>query len=1186
MNKTTAILIFFLYSIPAFSQFSHQQNLGYDLRDLEGVKVADLDGDGLKEIITYSNEGQARIVLQRQLDLEGTFSLPFTIADDLEYIRLLELADMDGDEDLDILVVNDDPAKVIWYENQNSGTYFPVGDSLVKPDFYVDSWSVEDFNNDGAADVVFHTLYERGTAWFSLNDGSGQLGTPELISEELVGIRNQFYDAYDWNNDSYPDLIIAAQQEFNDIKVCLFDPKSSFFTAPQTILSNIPEPRLIKVDDLDDDQSPDVLVFQRLDRHNYHLLRHSFDSLSLTWKQDTFEIKNENEGNLWMNIIEIIDLDSNGEMDLLIGTHKYSSRNGVFCLKQREGQFLGLDTLQASVTKANSYAFTDFNSDQQIDFIIGSENGVYYSLYSQENQNWPDIQPIPLNMYRWHFEAGDLDGDDDMDLLATSPRGGFFAIIENRQPFDRIKILETGLSQAKKGVPMDIDLDGDTDFIYVKSSGFSDGGLWLYRNEGNLQFTREFIDREMVGMDYIKAVDLDGDEDLDLLVGAGIWKGVFYYFNLDGKGNFGPRQIFSLPENPLDIDMVDWDKDGDEDLVFAINSNERLQISRWENGAFQNLEVLRRYNGFWAWRNIELLDVDEDEYTDVISYDGSGNIVYHLNTEKDSSDFFEWKFLYLKNVAEVNRIIAIDVNHDGKKDVLASTEIRRQQDSLLWLPAPFENIQEKAIYQNPPSGFIHRVHRIDKDARPDLIIYDEEMGTYSWWKNETGAPSITTLVFFDENGNGRLDEGETPLQDIPIQIEPEQTLKFSENDGLSTFFLEDDNYSASMYYSDIWSPTTPDMQSFEANAVDRPDTLFFGLKANGPSPDVNISAFSSRMRCNQSGFVDLAVKNEGNLALSGEIKIVLEFPLQLNSLSGEGTILNEQEGSWSFNGLNPTQKINLKAFLDPVSVNFIGDTLQAMAIVSAEGPEGQLLRDTFNISAPLFCSYDPNDKLVQTSRAKADLIDPGEELIYTIRFQNTGNDTAFRVTLRDPLASELDWQTLKPLSSSHDYTLQIDKNGLLEVNFEDINLVDSLSDPEASQGYFQFSIKTLDNLKIGEEVKNQAGIYFDANPPIITNQVISKIRGAVNSKEQNFEIERLKVYPNPTSNYVTLEWEATEPVQLELLDIGGRVLKRQGSLQGQQNLSWDLGHLPKGLYLLRLKNPVRQRVLKSWVVVQ
>ncbi|MBK8567273.1 MAG: T9SS type A sorting domain-containing protein [Saprospiraceae bacterium] len=75
------------------------------------------------------------------------------------------------------------------------------------------------------------------------------------------------------------------------------------------------------------------------------------------------------------------------------------------------------------------------------------------------------------------------------------------------------------------------------------------------------------------------------------------------------------------------------------------------------------------------------------------------------------------------------------------------------------------------------------------------------------------------------------------------------------------------------------------------------------------------------------------------------------------------------------------------------------------------------------------------------------------------------------------------------MAASHPYNVSIDAEGLMEVRFENINLPDSTTNYTGSQGFFMYEIKPRDALPIGSIVTNSAGIYFDFNPPVLTNEV-------------------------------------------------------------------------------------------------
>lgn len=60
------------------------------------------------------------------------------------------------------------------------------------------------------------------------------------------------------------------------------------------------------------------------------------------------------------------------------------------------------------------------------------------------------------------------------------------------------------------------------------------------------------------------------------------------------------------------------------------------------------------------------------------------------------------------------------------------------------------------------------------------------------------------------------------------------------------------------------------------------------------------------------------------------------------------------------------------------------------------------------------CSFDPNDKLVNPVGPHNDSLSLlSNPLEYTIRFQNTGNDTAFLVTIKDTISPNFEYEYIQ-----------------------------------------------------------------------------------------------------------------------------------------------------------------------------
>lgn len=221
-------------------------------------------------------------------------------------------------------------------------------------------------------------------------------------------------------------------------------------------------------------------------------------------------------------------------------------------------------------------------------------------------------------------------------------------------------------------------------------------------------------------------------------------------------------------------------------------------------------------------------------------------------------------------------------------------------------------------------------------------------------------------------------------------------------------------------------------------------------------------------------------------------------------------------------------------------------------------------------------AYDPNDKqAVPTGYGTAHYVEPNTPLTYTIRFQNTGNDTAFTVVLRDTLSAWLDPETVRPGASSHPYAWDLGGTGHLTFTFENILLPDTATNLDASQGFVQYTIWPKDSVPLESVVLNRAGIYFDFNPPIITNQTLHTLgrNFIVSSTWQPVWAQyRVQVSPNPMGDEARLEVlglpDAFGDFRLQVFDLQGNAVRNVASASPVFVLKKE--ELPSGMYFFRV----------------
>jgi uncharacterized repeat protein (TIGR01451 family) len=188
-------------------------------------------------------------------------------------------------------------------------------------------------------------------------------------------------------------------------------------------------------------------------------------------------------------------------------------------------------------------------------------------------------------------------------------------------------------------------------------------------------------------------------------------------------------------------------------------------------------------------------------------------------------------------------------------------------------------------------------------------------------------------------------------------------------------------------------------------------------------------------------------------------------------------------------------------------------------------------------------SYDPNDKQAYPQGiGNQHFIDEKEELDYTIRFQNTGTDTAFTVVVKDTLSSLLDIATLRAGASSHRYQLDILEGRILKFTFNKINLPDSNRSVIKSQGFIKFLVRLKANIAFGSKIENKAAIYFDFNVPVITNQTFHTLRKPERYNSRNLDLcngtaYNGKTYPTDTRVYDTLRFTKFDSIVINHVKI-------------------------------------------------
>lgn len=254
---------------------------------------------------------------------------------------------------------------------------------------------------------------------------------------------------------------------------------------------------------------------------------------------------------------------------------------------------------------------------------------------------------------------------------------------------------------------------------------------------------------------------------------------------------------------------------------------------------------------------------------------------------------------------------------------------------------------------------------------------------------------------------------------------------------------------------------------------------------------------------------------------------------------------------------------DFRIILQPFPTAQAGDIICVTAKVNPLTGDNNQSNNSYKTCYTVVNSHDPNIKEVYP----VDVVPYFNDwFTYTIHFQNTGNAPAFNIKLADTLDTELDLTTFQVTDYSHANNVTL--NGrVMTVNFSNIQLPDSSSDPEGSIGFIQYRLKPKATWARPYKIKNTAYIYFDFNAPIVTNTTynsILDISTGINEQTENM----ITLYPNPTNGTFTIETNTNEKQTIRVFDMTGNSVISQTMENGKTTV--DAGQLAAGIYTINI----------------
>jgi hypothetical protein len=698
--------------------------------------LQDYDSDGDLDIIVTSTKGTSEFPVGLYwLENEPTQQFPkrAIVTENIVRIEDVDIADFDGDGRMDYLVCSRSnfsrpDGELVWFQRQSDGSYVKwtivAGKDFNRAD-------VGDFNNDGKPDIVA-LGFGQYEGYVFINDGF--FFTEKIVATKIT--QPEIVDANDLDGDGDIDIVFGGgglTSQGEGARVMYNDGKGNF-TLGFYLVTYTNDHAYIKEDieilDINADGKIDIIgwgllgelfvfdgakKFEKVKIFDPPKLGGDFiifdidgnklpDLVIQDWGADQLivlyqtaplqfnkkEIIESNWDNKGRSQMTYGDLDGDKDLDLIFPENGNVDGDLSWFENINGKLFRHLIYSELVGARIPKFADVDKDGDQDIFLTVSSsefsgaeedEAILYENIGNNHFINWRLSDSLD---YAADIEPADIDGDGDLDVFASARDANDLVWLKNngiRSTWTKT-VIDANINQVL-GITA-IDLDGDKDMDVVACSNNDDKVFW-YRNDGKGGFSKLVVDANVDAPLEIEASDLDRDGDIDLaLVCAGTTNTIVIYLN-QGNQSF-TKTIAFTSELGSDIEIADWDVDGDPDILISIFNTSPIDPRRSVvallnagKGSFQVEEILIGSEGV---RSLKVVDLDGDKDMDLLL--GSNDRVLLEGWLRGSNRITDIKRVVLSENTNSNGNIygidVADVDNDGLNEIVFADS---RNDALL-----------------------------------------------------------------------------------------------------------------------------------------------------------------------------------------------------------------------------------------------------------------------------------------------------------------------------------------------------------------------------------------------------------------------------------------------------------------------------------------------------------------------
>lgn len=449
----TFILLIFL--IPTYGQISFTEITSTSFVSLiKGESVfADFDNDNDLDLL-ISGEGASSgpfggppVTNLYINDGSGSFSLSSSLSIDSVHSSAIAIGDIDNDNDLDVFIAGNDGSIYISkiYTNDGSGNFTNSSNTIVG--FIQGDAEFGDIDGDNDLDLVISGYTNSGyITYVYTNNGSGSFN--QMTGTSLAGTNYASVKLLDIDNDNDLDLFIAGQTSGSPFTNLYTNNGSGVFSLVNSTPFDGCSSGDIEVADVEGDNDIDILISGYNGSSDFTKLY--INDGSGNYSLDTNSVFK----GLSNSSINFGDIDLDNDYDILISGYSGSdySRNTILYKNNGSGVFNVVDSMPFSPSQYFGNSIGDIDGDNDLDiYLSGTSNGSgpdVSSMYLNNNCNGT-ITTIDTRTecspFTW-IDGNTYTSDNDTAIFTLISSSGCDSVITLDLTIDSVSDISTSLA--------------------------------------------------------------------------------------------------------------------------------------------------------------------------------------------------------------------------------------------------------------------------------------------------------------------------------------------------------------------------------------------------------------------------------------------------------------------------------------------------------------------------------------------------------------------------------------------------------------------------------------------------------------------------------------------------------------------------------------------------------------------